>query len=179
MKEKQLTALVVAVIREGLAALSNTTKVVASYQPVQQGVATTPTIYIFKIGPDKRYGFLKRSDKWDAIAGVMVHSEIQVYESTYQISGLVIQDPAILTGDTAADLCETVASIINGDVGRQKLQDAGVGILRITNVRNPPFSDDRDRFEFSPNFDFTLTHQDVRLSQSPVVTAIEVDIKRV
>ena len=59
---------------------------------------------------------------------------------------------------------------MQSDATRAILNASGVGILRVTDIINPYFVDDRDNFEASPSFDFVLTYQNVRVSTSPQIT---------
>lgn len=138
-------------------------------QPTQQGANIPATIYFTKLSDD-RYGFLGRSDDWDEDAETMVHTEVQNYISKFQIQALSIQNPANTSSLTASDLVNITASILQSDSGRKMLWNAGVGILRITDIRNPYFKDDSDRFEAVPSFDFELTHQQIITSTSPIVS---------
>jgi len=45
--------------------------------------------------------------------------------------------------------------------------------LRVTDVRNPFFEDDKTRFEANPNFDITLTHASPITLTVPPVDRIE------
>lgn len=151
-----------------------------NYQPTNQGANLGPTLYLDKLPGDKRYGYLKREDRWDEYEEIEIHTETQLYESTFQLTGLSIQDPKLpVTEKTASDLVNLAAAILQGDVGREYLRSKGLNIYRITQIRNPSFVDDRDRFESSPSFDFTLQHEQVIISQSPVVEDVTLDIERV
>ena len=146
-----------------------TTVVKQSNQPTMQGINTAPTIYFFKLG-DKRYGWLGRDDVWDSVHSQMVHSELQYIESAWQMSALVLQNPSDLTVPTASDLINEVSSIMQSDKTRDILNASGVGILRITDIRNPYFQDDRDNFEASPSFDITFVYENIRTNLNPIIT---------
>ena len=146
-----------------------TTIVKQSDQPTMQGINTNPTVYFFKVG-DKRYGFLGRYDKWNSISSQMVHHESQYIESTWQMAALVLQNPSDLTIPTASDLINEVSSIMQSDSTRDILNVSGVGILRITDIRNPYFQDDRDNFEASPSFDMTFVYENIRTNIDPIIT---------
>lgn len=148
------------------------------YQPTNQGVNTQPTCYLHKIG-DHRYGFLRREDIWDRVHEQMVHTESQYYETMFQVSALSIQNPLTPDQPTASDICNIAAAIMQSDATRATLRAQGVGILRIEDVRNPYFMDDKNRFEASPSFDFTLEHEQVIISTSPTAETIELHIDRV
>lgn len=175
--DNSLIQLFLPIIQAGLIADGFTTTIVKqSNQPTQQGIPTSPTIYFFKIY-NKRYGFLGRYDRWDTINSQFVHTERQYYETAFQVSALVLQNPSDLTIPTASDLVNEVASIMQSDATRDILNSSGIGILRITDITNPYFTDDRDNFEAIPSFDFVLTYLNIRTSTSPQITPpITVDI---
>jgi hypothetical protein len=141
-------------------------------QPTQQGANTQPTAYLHKIG-DRRVGFPRKSDEWDAMKSVMVHTELQKYETTFQISTLATQNPKTPQQYTASDVLNLIAYILQSAATVAAFEGRGVGILRVTDVRNPYFLDDRQRFEASPNLDFTLTHSQVIVSTTPVLKSEE------
>lgn len=147
-------------------------------QPTQQGINTNPAVYIYKLG-DKRYGFLMRRDEWDEESETMVHTETQQYETSFRVSALVLQKPQFPGRYTASDLVNEVSSIMQSDSTTKTLIESNVGILRIQPIDNPYFGDDRDQFEASPTFDFTLTYAQTRVSTNPVISSYDYGIKRV
>jgi len=171
----QLIELFLPIINAGLIARGYSNVIVtSSYQPTTQGVNTSATVYYYKVG-DYRYGWVKREDVWNPINSVMTYSEIQQYETTFQISALVISDPTNISY-TASDLVNVVASIMQSRDTINTLEANGVGIYRVTNILNVPFIDDKDRYEFIPSFNFTLTHKQVNITTDPIVTPTELDI---
>ena len=138
-----------------------------SNQPTQQGVPVTPCVFFFKVS-NKRFGFLGRYDKW--VINELKHHEVQYMEITFQISALVLQYPITPNQYTASDLVNEVASIIQSDNTRVILNNNEIGILRVTDISNPYFVDDRDQFEASPSFDFTLVYKDDRVSTSAIIS---------
>ena len=175
MTDNELLALVIGIIRAGLTAQSITAVVRQANQPRQQGTPTEPTILINKVS-NKRYGYMQRSDTWIPEESIMRHTEKQWFETTFQIGALSIQNPTDLEQLTASDLVNTVAQIMQTDATLLTLRAENVGIYRVTNVRNPYFLDDKDRFEASPSFDFTLTHEQVYISEVPVLQSTEFEI---
>lgn len=176
MLDNVLIALIRTVIVAGLAVrgLSAIT-VKQANQPTQVGVNTGSTIYLSKIS-DHRYGFLKRDDVWNDMTHVMDHTETQQYETVFQVNALAIQNPADTASLTASDIVNITAEILQSDVALATFRASDVGIERITDIRNPAFSDDTDRFEYSPSFDFTLTHKQVRITNSPTVNTFKYGI---
>jgi hypothetical protein len=138
-------------------------------QPTQQGINTSPTVYFFKIG-SKRYGFLGRSDQWDTMSSTMVHSEKQYFESTWQMQALYLQNPATPNQYTASDLIQEISDIMQSDNTRNILNESGIGILRITDIVNPYFEDDRDNFEAIPSIDITFVYENIRTTVEPSFT---------
>jgi hypothetical protein len=174
LSDNQLIQIFLPIIKNGLVQDGfNNVIVKQSNQPTQQGINTSPTIYFFKVA-SKRYGFLGRYDKWNNTQ--MIHKEVQYMESTFQISALVLQYPTTPNQYTASDLVYEVSSIMQSDNTRDILNESGIGILRVTDLLNPYFVDDRDQFEASPSFDFVLTYENKRESISPIITNYDYNI---
>jgi len=146
-----------------------------AFQPTQQGANTEPTGYLYKIG-DRRVGFPRVSDAWDEQNSRMVHTELQKYETTFQFSALATQDPKAPRQYTASDVLNLAAYTLQSSAAIAAFEARGVGVLRVTDVRNPNFLDDRQRFEASPSFDATFTHDRVVVTTSPVVAIEEYQI---
>lgn len=176
MLDNQLIQVFLPIIQNGLIADGfSGVDTIAANQPTQQGIPTGPTVYFYKIG-DHRYGFLERTDAWDPINDVMVHTEVQLYETTFQISTLVIQNPETPNEYTASDLANEVAAIMQSDNTLNLLYNNGIAILRVRDISNPYFTDDKDIFEASPSFEFTLTHSQTRVSTSNPISKAVVNI---
>ena len=170
--DNSLVQLFVPIIENGLLADAFTDVVVQSaQQPTQQGIPTAPTVYFYKTH-NRRYGFLGRYDLWDELSTTMVHTERQYFETTFRIQTLVLQNPKSPTY-TASELANEVAAIMQSDRTLAILNAQGVGILRVTDVSNPYFTDDRSNFEALPSFDFTLTYLNARLSETPIIDSFE------
>lgn len=154
-----------------------------NFQPRQQGAADTPIVYFIKIS-DRRVGSPTVKDTFvDPVppdpVGTMRHTESQVYASTFQFMALMPQDPANTALPTASDVLNVVAGIIASDANRAAFLAAGLGILRVADVRNPYFTDDQDRFEASPSFDVVLTHKRVLTTTESVVVTYDAAVNRV
>jgi hypothetical protein len=167
------------VILAGLAARSLTGwRVARSFQPRHQAAPSGPTVFLFKVGPDKRHGSPQEKDLWDDVAQVMNHTVSQQYETTLQASVLVDEstDPAALT---PSDALSIVCDMIQTDEGRTVLQAAGVGILRVTEIRNTYDVNDRGQYAANPSFDFVLTYRRERTSSAPYVVSVDRSVNRV
>lgn len=176
MLDNQLIALTISTIIAGEATANIPgLPIKQAFQPTLQGVNTQPTAYMYKIG-DKRFGTVHRSDVWNNDIPAMVHTETQQYETTFQISALATQDPKNTSAYTASDIINLVASILQSSTAIANLQANGVGIERVTEVRNPYFVDDRQQNEANPSFDFTLTHKQIITSTTPIIESTEFQI---
>lgn len=181
--DKELIIAVIEALETGLSARSITgVTVQQANQPTQQGAPSGPVIFTQIVG-SRRFGFLKRESKWlkppEVSEPIMQHIERQYMETRFQIDALAIQDPTDLVGPTASDLLDRAASIMQSDATRAYLRTKGIGILRVTEERNPYFMDDKERFEASPSFDFILTHERTEISLDPSVETYDFQLKRV
>lgn len=141
------------------------------------GARSLPTVYVVKIG-DRRHGFLQRKrGRYDSQTGQFDVIERQVVESTYQFMAQGPQAPD--SPSTESDWLHSLSAILAGDTGRKALAAKGLGMLRITDVRNPYYTDDRDQFAGAPTFDIVLTYTRSRVVTVPVVTTLTTDIYRV
>jgi hypothetical protein len=180
MNDKQLAALFMAQLLPAMQATSGLSgvKLARSFQSRQQGANSSPYVYFVKVG-DHRYGHPERKDEYAAGSGDFTHTEIQQYESTYQFSAWVPQDPKDVTGLTESDILNVVSGIMQSDALLAAFRAQGVGILRVTDVRNPYIVDDHDQFEAVPSFDVTLTHKRTSVSTIPAVAAYDLNLSRV
>lgn len=176
MLDNQLIALIITTLtsQEAAAGIPGL-PIAAAFQATQQGVNTVPTIYLYKVG-DHRYGSPRRVNIWDEVHSVMVHTEIQKYETTFTLSALSTQNPATPSQYTASDIINKAAYILQSMATITDLQEQGVGIMRIPDVRNPYFLDDRARYEASPSFDFILTHNQTIGSTTPILESTTLQI---
>lgn len=173
MLDNQLFALIIRSIVAGEAAAGIPgTPVKQAFQPTRQGVNTGPAAYLYKVA-DRRMGFARRTDEWSTACSSMVHTELQQYETTFQVSALATQDPKTPSQYTASDVVNLVASILQSSVTIATLEAQGVGVEHVAAVRNPYFSDDRDRNEACPSLDFVLTHKQIITTTTPVVDSTE------
>lgn len=172
MQDNDLIKLFLPIIQAGIATDFPGVTIKQANQPTQQGINTGPTLYFFKVG-DRRYGFRETSDVWDALNTIEVHTETQPYETTFQISALVIQDVNNTNTYTASDLLNYVSYIMQSAATITALRVENVGVLRVTEVSNPYFTDDRDQFEAAPSFSFVLTHLQTIISESEVIESVD------
>jgi hypothetical protein len=179
MLDNQLIALIIRTLIAGeqIAGIPNT-PIKQAFQPTRQGIDTQPTAYLYKIG-DRRYGFTRRNDCWNPNANQMVHTETQQYETTFQLSALATQNPRTPNQYTASDILNLCGSILQSAPAIQAFQSQGVGIERVTDVRNPYFLDDREQSEAAPSFDFVLTHKQIIRSGTPIIAATKIQIATV
>lgn len=179
MLDNVLIKLIIATIieQESIAGIDGT-PIKQAFQPTQQGVNTQQTAYLHKIG-DRRLGTPLRTNVWNELTQTMVHTETQVYETTFQISALSTQNPSNTTQYTASDVLNLIAYILQSEQTINTFLAQDVGILRISEVRNTYFEDDRQRHEASPSLDFILTHKQIVASNVNVIQSTELNIEAV
>lgn len=176
MLDNQLIALIISTLTAGEAAAGITgTPIKQAFQPTQQGVNTGPTAYLYKIG-DARIGSPARKDEYNSSTNRMVHTEMQQYESTFQISTLATQNPSTSEKYTASDILNLISYILQSSDTIAALEAQGVGILRVRMLTNPYFTDDRQRNEASPALEFVLTHKQTITTNVPAVRTVEARI---
>lgn len=149
-----------------------------NFQARQQGASSGSVVYFFKVS-DRRYGHPKRRDVWNSNANRFDTAEDQQYQTTVQFSAWIPQDPSNTSSLTESDILNMVSGIMQSDAMLTAFRAAGVGILRVADVRNPYIVDERDRFEAVPTFDIDLTHTRTRTTTTPAVVAYEANISRV
>jgi hypothetical protein len=149
-----------------------------AYQPTRQGAPSGRTVLLTAL-PDVPRGHTKRDSVWDAGAGLMRHREEQVFETTFQVNALAIQNATDGTNAlTAKDIARACRAVMQSSTVLDLLYSQGVGILRVGEIRNTPFVDDKLRNEYNPSFDFTLTHTDAFTSTDPVAQSVECNVIR-
>ncbi len=146
--------------------------VAQNYQPVAQGAPSQATVLVHKI-TDPRYGAPSRKYEWNSDESKMINTESQIINSTFQLSCLFPQTVGNVNQLTATDILQECANILQSDVALTFFKSKEIGVERITNIRTPTFVDDKNRFEFAPSFDFTLTHKRTTIRNVPILTAIE------
>lgn len=153
--------------------------VAQAYQPTAEGVPSTPYVFLEVVGYRRR-GQPGRSDRWVpptmSTPGKEIHTETQVMETTFQLFALVPQSVKSTTQYTAGDIVALMSYILQSSDTVMKLQAHNLGILAISEIRNPKFMDDKQRFAPSPSFDFTITHNLIVSNEVPVLESQELDI---
>ncbi len=179
MTDNQLFRLMLPLIHDGLRTLGIADLAIKQqYQPTQQGMPSGPAIFLHKIG-DYRYGYPQRKSVWDHESKKFVHMESIWMQTSFQVNALVPQNPEQPDLLTASDLLNLSAIVLQSDATRQALQKHELGIYRVQDIRQTYFINDRQQFEASPSFDFTLTHRHTIKSCVPLVETFEQKIYRV
>lgn len=146
-----------------------------AFQPEQQGDNPTdqPCLYFHAL-PDYRYGWPQRKDIWSPLSGIMEHRESQQMEKTLQFNG-VMQDTADnVSGLIVADMLKLAAQAFQSDTMMAAMRAQGLGVLRISQIRNVPIQNEQGNFAMNPSFDVVLTHRDDFEHVIGVVNAREV-----
>jgi hypothetical protein len=175
MLDNQLIKIFLPILQQGFLDRGLIVKVQQAYQPVQTGTPIAPLCTFFKV-IDHRYGHPYKISYYDSDLMHMRHKERQVYESTWQIGALSIQDPTNEDSITAMDIINTAAEILQSDATINDLKTSDVGILRISEIRNVFHQDDMRQYESEPSFDVILRHAQERIIDIEGITAIEGEV---
>lgn len=182
MNDNPLIQLILSVLNGQLADVGLAgTELAKAYQDVRQGVEISPGYaptkagYIVKLY-DKRDGFPKEEYVWNETAQMETRTQTQLYHSTFQLTTLAVQVPGAVTMLTASDVANLLAGLLQNANSMRLFQEQGVGILAIDDIRNPYFLDDRDRYEASANFDFTMVHTQVLTKSVPYSDTVTVTL---
>lgn len=147
--------------------------ILQSYQPTQTGAKSKDSLYFFEL-PANRIGSPKRISSTD-INGKTINQDYQLTAQTYQISSLVRAPKTY----TASDILNDLAIYMQSDEFITALSAAGIGIMRITDIRANYFKDDKDQHQNSPSFDFTLTYNRTIIRNENPLTGINFTLERV
>ena len=178
MNDNDLIQLFLPIIKAQLLVDGFTNVLVQQYaQPTQQGIPRLPTVFFQKLY-NHRYGWGDAFNQWNPDTMQMDLYERQWHETHFQFFTLVPQNLLQPISYTAGDLANEVASILQSQATRVTLMTSNVGILRVSEITNPYFQDDRDQFEATPTFDFILTSLETRITIVPIISEFVVNIQR-
>jgi hypothetical protein len=172
-------AILFPLIKEGLTARGvENTEVLQSYQPTQQGAISGRAVYL-SILPSVPVGHPKRNSYFDAGDDTEKYEEVQTYIANYQVNAYSPQKPNETTSLTAMDILKAVRQTLQSSATIARLRDEKLAILRVNELRSLNFVNDKDRFEYSPSFDFALTYDEIYTIETPVIETVEHNIYRV
>lgn len=141
-----------------------------SFQPSQQSTPAGFVAYVFQIN-NKRYGWQSGSDKFNSGTNSIDHIERYIINKFLQISTQAITDPKALR--TSGDVAESIAAWLGSQEVILRLKSQEVEIFRITTIRHPHFTNDLDRYEGDPSFDFILSYTQEIESITPPIDNID------
>lgn len=175
MNDSQAIAKLIAVIESGLTLLNVTAIVQADYQVTQQGTPTASFISLHNIA-NRRYGHPKNKTVYNEIDNKLEQTEGVIVERTYQVSAYTLEEPDDMDTPNAYDLCATTAQILQLERTQRLLKNDGISILRIADIREGYFTDDKDRNEKNPTFDFIICYDDMVTTEADALQSIEQNV---
>ena len=178
MTDNELMAELVGTIKDGfpIYSMPEPNQVRQSYQPKSHGTPSPPFVYIHRIS-SHRYGF--QSSRSMDMLGEQIETETQTIEKVFQIGGEALEETPTLAELTAYDYVENTSIILNSQYARERLKLAGICLLRITDIRNPYFMNERERYQQDPSFDFTVIYTQTRSRIIPSIESIDGTIQGV
>lgn len=161
------------------ARFGQTVPVVALNQPTQQGREGDGRGVYFQFLFDQRHGSQQMEHVQEQANGDFKSTESQSYVGKVQISALWPQNPAADFSVSAKDVANEACMFMNtrGFIGQMRKE--GIGVMRITSVRANPISNDRDQYEYMPNFDVDFAYVSTIDYITPRIDAIEFEVHRV
>ena len=165
-------------IESGLLNQGITAIVQSAYQPTQQGTPNGITVFFSKVGGDVMLGTPHRVSDYNITSGTGTDTETQRIESTWQIGALSRQVPTV-DSYTSSDIINIVQIILSSLQATAIFAAAGVGSYRVSNIRNPYFKDDRDQYQASPNFDFTIVHNRAIILSNNNINTFDFTLERI
>ncbi|WP_313064752.1 phage gateway protein [Achromobacter animicus] len=154
MKQKQLEATIRAALLQLLAEQGISLPVLAAFQPTKQG-RVDDGIYFFPVDRGKR-GWQSRKYQDDGAA--LMATESQINEPMYQFQAFVEDDLDAPEQLLASDVLSVVRGVLQSMKFTQAMTAAGIGVQRATDIVTPAFVNERDNFDFNPNFTVIFTH---------------------
>lgn len=173
MKDSELVVLIGNHMLSALAATGSADIPVSQKDsPTQQGIPDGPCAYFEKLFDIPRGWPVNLN--FDSPEGY-IERTTQMVETSFQISAFVWQNPAKPLADvkTASDIVNDILMFFVARSQRRVLKNSGVQILRVTEVRNPYFENDRSQFEAAPSFDIVLVHLRTLELVTPYLSIIE------
>lgn len=129
------------------------TPIIAGNQPTGQGRQNG--VYFFRISEGKR-GWLSR--KYRNQGDDLLLTERQWNEPLYQFSALIDDDPRDDAQLLAGDVLDIVRSTVSSIVMVEKLRPLRIGVQRPSDIMTPAFVNDRNQYDFNPNFTVAFSH---------------------
>lgn len=180
MKDSELIPLFTGILENALVSEGVTDCPVAQlFQPTQQPRNEEGKGVYFQILFTRRHGSPQRTEVFDPVKDLFIHTEQQQVVSTIQISVFYPADPTSDFLLTSHDLASQLCMRMQTDGCIRTLRAAGAGVTRITEVRNPNFDNEQDQSEFVPNFDLQINYNRVVVEEVNKIVEIIGDVKRV
>lgn len=133
--------------------------VVQLNQPTQQARGDQAVYFSFLF--DDHIGWMSSQMEYDPIADNFKFTESQHMIGKIQISVLYPFDPELhdpSVRSTAKDVASYLSMKMKSMNYIKFFRAAGLGVLRVANVRPNPFENDRGQYEFMPSFDMDLAY---------------------
>lgn len=172
MNDNQLIAELAAKLDAAIAMFGWHFIVIQKNDPNQQGIPESGSAIFFEKLFDIPYGTSITKNYFDEDQNEYRERETQVYQSHFQISSLVQQDVNDLSVPTALDVVNKLKMYFGSRNVLWDLGARGIGILRVSDVVNPPMENDRNLIQQHPSFDMVFTYTKFIEFVVPYVTEV-------
>ncbi len=166
MTKNELIRIFLPLFKSSLTSYGYNIEILQAYQPTQTGIKDA--LYFFDITTE-RLGYPIRSSKWDAVQSKTISTDTQLLATTFQASALVQSRTAY----TSLDVLTNLSMYIQSSEFIEELGKNDIGVFTIKEIRENWFKDDRDQYQSSPSFDFTLTYNRAMIRQDKTISTIE------
>lgn len=147
-------------------------KVLQAYRgSIVDGENPGPCVYVYEV-ISKNHGFRHTRNAPQLDMKVAVE-ELQYRETMYQMWGY---SPPESEGLTTSDIVGMAAMAMQSERLLAALKAQGIGVLRVTDIRNPIRTNEFERFEANPMFDVTISHRVSVTDVAPALTAGPMEI---
>lgn len=177
--ENRLWEILLPVVKAGVASLPGMA-VKRAYQPTTQGDGNAPRLLLHR-AYSRRYGAQSTSQEWrvdEYGQGKMIAVDTWRKEDTYQANALVNREPED-EGYTAKDALELLSAHLQSEPALMALKKEGIGVLRVNDITETPYEDDRGSYRVSVSLQFTITYKQTQEREVPVATGADFRIYRV
>ena len=164
----------VRVFNEAVAVDYPAVEVARSFQPTTQGRQSGPALLIHRTR-SRRYGAQGTITEIAPDASRAFEHSVWRKEDTIRATFVAPKTAAF----DAQDVLETVAAYLQSEGGIVSLARVGIGLLRVNDIDEVPFENEKGAFEYEAGIDCVFTYTQTKTKEIPVIGRVERSIHRV
>jgi hypothetical protein len=179
MTDLELLALVQNQLSAAQVAAGYNYVIIKAAQPTQQGTPSASSI-TFKKKWDIAYGFPQTSESFDSVNNIFTEITTQYVESYFEIGAFINEIPGEYS-PTGSDVIGMLQLYLSSAANLRILSANSAGMLRIRELTNLYYDNDKSQYQALPTFEWVITHQKVINNTAPftsTVTGTIMDVSR-